>query len=182
MSTDYELQGWFPFADPGRATVEHVAAVLGATVSINLQGNPTFRSDSLLVHSYEPKREDDRAAARSAFGFDINLTLVFADYSRGEDARMIFAVQNVMRSVVSLAAVPGLRAVLLEEERRDDLLMTNVEGGKLTLNREFEGWRVWPEMLADVPEPHHFESLRVLSAPVRLDQGRPLSPDRERRS
>jgi len=115
------------------------------------------------VHSYEPKREDDRAAARGAFGFDINLTLVFADYSRGEDARMIFAVQNVMRSVVSLAAVPGLRAVLLEEERRDDLLMTNIEGGKVTLNREFEGWRQWPEMLADVPEPHHFESLRVLT-------------------
>jgi hypothetical protein len=162
MSTDYELQGWFPFDDPGAGAVEHVAAVLGATVSINLQGNPTFRSDSLLVHSFEPKREDDRATARGELGFDINLTLVFADYSRGEDARMIFAVQNVMRSVVSLAKVPGMRAVLIEEERRDDLIMVEIEDGQVTLNQDFEGWRLWPEMLADVPQPHNFKSLHIL--------------------
>jgi hypothetical protein len=162
MSTDYELQGWFPFDEPVKATIEHVAAVLGAPVSTDVKGNPTFRLDSLLVYSYEPKREDDRTSARAALGFDINLTLVFADYSRGENTRMIRAVQNVIRSVLSLATVPGLRAVLLEEERRDDLLLLGIDDGRVTLNQEFEGWALWPEMLAVVPEPQHFESLHVL--------------------
>jgi len=162
MSTDYELQGWFPFDEPVKATVEHVAAVLDAPVSTDMRGNPTFRSDSLLVYSYEPKREDDRASARRALGFDINLTLVFADYSRGEDTRMIRAVQNVIRSVLSLATLPGLRAVLIEEERRDDLLLLGIDEGRVTLNQEFQGWALWPEVLAVVPEPHHFESLHVL--------------------
>ena len=163
MSTDYELQGWFPFDEPVKATIEHVAAVLGAPVSTDLRGNPTFRLDSLLVYSYEPKREDDRTSARQALGFDINLTLVFADYSRGENTRMIRAVQNVIRAVLSLATVPGLRAVLIEEERRDDLLLLGIDEGRVTLNHEFEGWSLWPEVLAVVPEPHHFESLHVLS-------------------
>jgi hypothetical protein len=118
MSTDYELQGWFPFDEPAKATVEHVAAVLGAPVSVDVKGKPTFRSDSLLVYSFEPKRDYDRESARAALGFDINLTLVFADYSRGEDTRMMRAVQNMVRSVLSLAAVPGLRAVLIEEVER----------------------------------------------------------------
>jgi hypothetical protein len=162
MSTDYELQGWFPFAEPVKSTVEHVAAVLDAPVSMDLKGNPTFRSDSLLVYSFEPKREDDRDSARKALGFDINLTLVFADYSRGEDTRMIRAVQNMVKAVLSLAAVPGLRAVLIEEERRDDLILLSLDNGRVTLNREFEGWSLWPEVLAVLPEPHHFESLHIL--------------------
>jgi hypothetical protein len=161
MSTDYELQGWFPFDEPGPETVQHVAAVLGEAVSVDLKGKPTFRSDSLLVYSFEPRREDDRDTARAALGFDINLTLVFADYSRGEDTRMIRAVQNMVRSVLSLAAVPGLRAVLIEEERRDDLLLLSIENGKVTLNQAFEGWSLWPEVLAVVPEPHHFENLHL---------------------
>jgi hypothetical protein len=162
MSTDYELQGWFPFDDPGPAAVEHVAGVLDATVSVDVKGKPTFRTDSLLVFSFEPKREDDRELARAALGFDINLTLVFADYSRGEDTRMIRAVQNMIRSVLSLAAVPGLRAVLIEEERRDDLVLLSIEDGQVTLNNKFEGWALWPEVLAIVPEPHIFEDLRIL--------------------
>jgi hypothetical protein len=162
MSTDYELQGWFPFDDPGPAAVEHVAAVLDATVSVDVKGKPTFRADSLLVFSFEPKREDDRELARAALGFDINLTLVFADYSRGEDTRMIRAVQNMIRSVLSLAAVPGLRAVLIEEERRDDLVLLKIDDGQVTLNNKFEGWTLWPEVLAIVPEPHIFEDLRIL--------------------
>lgn len=162
MSTDYELQGWFPFADPGAGAVEHVAAVLGATVSADVKGKPTFRVDSLLVYGFEPQREDDRSSARTALGFDINLTLVFADYSRGEDARMIRAVQNMVRSVLSLAAVPGTRAVLIEEERRDDLVMLSIDDGRVTLNQEFEGWALWPEVLTVVPRPHHFESLHIL--------------------
>jgi hypothetical protein len=162
MSTDYELQGWFPFDEPGKASIEHVASVLDAPVSLDVKGNSTFRSDSLLVYTFEPKRENDRDAARVALGFDINLTLVFADYSRGEDTRMMRAVQNVIRSVLSLATVPGLRAVLIEEERRDDLILLSIEAGRVTLNRDFEGWSVWPEVLAVVPEPHHFESLRIL--------------------
>jgi hypothetical protein len=163
MSTDYELQGWFPFEDPGKAAVEHVAAVLGVPVSLDVRGKPTFRVDSLVIYSYEPKRADDLEAARQALGFDINLSLVFADYSRGEDTRMIRAVQNVVRSVLSLATVSGLRAVLIEEERRDDLVLLSVDGGQVTLNQGFEGWSVWPEVLAVVPEPHRFESLRILS-------------------
>jgi len=163
MSTDYELQGWFPFDNPGKTTVEHVAAVLGAPVSMDVKGKPTFRLDSLLVYSFEPKREDDRVSARAALGFDINLTLVFADYSRGEDTRMIRAVQNVVRSVLALAAVPGLRAMLIEEERRDDLVLLRISDSLVTLNQAFEGWSLWPEVLAVVPEPHRFESLHILS-------------------
>ena len=162
MSTDYEFQGWFPFEEPINATIHHVAEVLDAPVSLDVKGNPTFRSDSLLVYSFEPKREDDRDSARTALGFDINLTLVFADYSRGEDTRMIRAVQNMIRSVISLASVPGLHAVLIEEERRDDLILLSVDDGKVTLNRKFEGWSLWPEVLAIVPEPHHFETLHIL--------------------
>ena len=162
MSTDYELQGWFPFDEPGKTAVEHVAAVLGVPVSLDVRGNPTFRLDSLLIYSFEPKREDDQEAARTALGFDINLTLVFADYSRGEDTRMIRAVQNIVRSVLSLATVPGLRAVLIEEERRDDLVLLSIENGQVTLNQQFEGWALWPEVLAVVPEPHRFESLCIL--------------------
>jgi hypothetical protein len=171
MSTDYELQGWFPFDEPAKATVEHVAAVLGAPVSVDVKGKPTFRSDSLLVYSFEPKRDYDRESARAALGFDINLTLVFADYSRGEDTRMMRAVQNMVRSVLSLAAVPGLRAVLIEEERRDDLVLMSLDNGQVTLNRAFEGWALWPEVLAVVPEPHHFDSLHIRDHP-------PVPPDR----
>jgi hypothetical protein len=163
MSTDYELQGWFPFDEPAKATVEHVAEVLGAPVSVDVKGKPTFRLDSLLVYSFEPKREDDRETARAALGFDINLTLVFADYSRGEDTRMVRAVQNLIRSVISLAAVPGLRAVLIEEERRDDLILLSINDGQVTLNSTFEGWSLWPEMLAVVPEPHRFDALQILT-------------------
>lgn len=162
MSTDYELQGWFPFEDPVKSTVEHVAAVLGASVSLDVKGKPTFRSDSLVIYSFEPKREDDLDSARTALGFDINLTLVFADYSRGENTRMIRAVQNVIRSVLSLATVPGLRAVLIEEERRDDLILLSIDHGQATLNNKFEGWSLWPEVLDIVPEPRHFESLHIL--------------------
>jgi hypothetical protein len=161
MSTDYELQGWFPFPTPGQAAVEHVAAVLDAPISLDLKGNPTFRVDSLLVHGVTPKTDDERRSARAALGFDVNLTVVFADYSRGEDARMLQAVGNMVRSVLSLATLPGLRAVLIEEERRDDLVLLAIDEGRVTLNREFEGWRVWPEVLAVIPEPHHFESLHL---------------------
>lgn len=163
MSTDYELQGWFPFEEPVKAAVEHVAAVLGVPVSLDVRGNPTFRLDSLLIYGFEPKRVDDLAAARTALGFDINLTLVFADYSRGEDTRMMRAVQNIIRAVLSLATVSGLRAVLIEEERRDDLMLLSIDGGQVTLNKEFEGWSLWPEVLAVMPAPHRFESLRILT-------------------
>jgi hypothetical protein len=164
MSTDYELQGWFPFENPVKAAVEHVAAVLDVPVSLDVRGNPTFRLDSLLIYGFEPKRADDREAARAALGFDINLTLVFADYSRGEDTRMIQTVQNIVRSVFSLAAVSGLRAVLIEEERRDDLMLLSIDKGQVTLNQEFEGWALWPEVLAVVPQPHLFKSLHFTSA------------------
>jgi hypothetical protein len=138
--------------------VEHVAATLGTPVVRDEEGVPRLFVDGLQVYAIEPEDAEEVSRARRLLGFDINLTLIFADYSGGDGAKSIRVVQNIMRAVVSLAAIRDVHAVLLEDYR-DDLISLSVEQGSLTLNAAWEGWTLWPEVLAVIPEPHHMQNL-----------------------
>jgi hypothetical protein len=158
MSThDYYMHGCFPFAELESDIVAQAGKVLGVPVT-ELDWGLQVSDDGLFVSADLPENAEDIASTASLVGFRCNASIAFQDASYS-DAEMVIRVnRNVVRVAASFAAWPPLRAVLLEE---DSVPVMEIENGKVTLNQDWDGWSVWPEALAAVPQPYEKRSLRL---------------------
>jgi hypothetical protein len=158
MSNEVELLLHLPAESPELAGIESVAGVLGAPVVDDPGQSPRVRTDGLLVYGVRAD-DDDRELAHNLFGLDINLTLVFVNLALGDTAGMIRVEQSIMKVMLNFAAVPGCRGVYVEDYASDAVIL-RFEDGTVTLNRDWEGWALWPEVLQIIPEPRRLEKLR----------------------
>jgi hypothetical protein len=159
MSThDYYLRGSFPFHRPEAETVAQAGKVLGVPVT-ELEWGPQVSDDGLFVSADLPEN-DQVAWLADRLGFRCNASVVFEDASYSEEDMQIRVNRNVVRVAASFAAWPQVRAVLLEEDS-DSLLVMSIQDGHVVLNQDWDGWAIWPEVLAAVPEPYELRSVQL---------------------
>src|SRR5687768_12964256 len=144
MSDEVELLLHLPSDSPAIDAIARISAALGAQVAGGPEGSARVQSDGLLVYGVEPDG-DDRELARSLFDLDTNLTLVFVNLSHGDTEMKIRVEQNIMRIMLLLAAVKGSRGIYVEDYSPDAIVL-RFESGQLTLNQDWEGWQLWPEV------------------------------------
>jgi hypothetical protein len=94
------------------------------------------------------------------FGFDVDVVLAFTDIGRSSQRRRAQVYTDVVRATLAATDVVGAHGVLFEDFD-DDSLILRVDGGRLTLNDRWPGWRAWPEVLDVIPAPHRFAPLHM---------------------
>jgi hypothetical protein len=157
MPDDLELLIRTRVEDPLEGALVRVANLLGTSVETDSDGLRGVRVDGLLVYGVVPD-EEDRRIARRIFDLDSNLTLVFVDLSADGGESMIRVQQNIMRVVLGMVA-DASTGVLIEDYSPGAIVLAFTDG-RVTLNQDWDGWRLWPEVLEVFPSPHHLESLR----------------------
>ncbi len=64
-----------------------------------------------------------------------------------------------MKIMLMLAATSGSRGVFVEDYSPHAIILA-FQDGRITLNQDWEGWRLWPEVLEVIPQPRRIESLQ----------------------
>jgi hypothetical protein len=157
MSDEFELLLRTLAEDPLEGTLVRVANLLGTSVTTDDDGLRGVRVEGLLVYGVVPD-EEDRGVARRTFDLDSNLTLVFVDLSADGSESMIRVQEDVMRVVLGL--VTAFSAGVLIEDYSPGAIILTFTDGQVKLNQDWDGWRLWPEVLAVFPPPRRLERLR----------------------
>ncbi len=154
---EYEFLAHIPVGDPAVEAFNRISIALDAPVTAGPDGSPCVQADGLLIYGSEVD-EEERSLAR-ALGVEANLTLTFVDLSHGRGEMLIRVVQNMMRVVLLFAEMSGTSAVLTQDYTEDAIVL-RIRDGELTLNQGWEGWELWPEVLAIIPAPRRMERVR----------------------
>jgi hypothetical protein len=157
MSLEYEFLLSLPSPASEQAVMQQVSALLDVPVVPDAEGSPRVEGDGLLVYSLTPD-ELDKPVGRRMFDLDVDLSLVFVNLVRGDDAKYVRAEQNVLRVVLHFAEVAGARAVLVHDYSPDAIIL-KVQDGRLIINQDWDGGAAWPEILEVIPLPHRVERL-----------------------
>jgi hypothetical protein len=119
-----------------------------------------IQTDALLIRGVQAD-DDDRELVQELFGLKINVTLVFVESSGGDNGILVQAMQDIMKASVLLAVVDGVRGVPIDDYNSESIIL-GIQDGRLTLNRDWDGWSLWPEVLSVIPQPHRLESMHGL--------------------
>jgi hypothetical protein len=150
MSIDYEFAGWFPFQDPADEAARVVAEAMGAPAV-----SSTIQHGGLRVYVDVPD-DDELRQIRKHLGIDANLTLLFTPY--GPDDLLTEGQRAMLRSVAALAR-HGVRGMLFGDYGSDESLILRSDGGGLTLNETWIGWRGPPDLTSAITEPYETATL-----------------------
>jgi hypothetical protein len=159
MSEELELLVHLTSPRPAEAALKRIASLFGISVEIADSGEPEVCVDGLLVYAVEPDDAEDRHVVLQIFDVNSNIALVFVDLSRADRAATVQVQQNIMRAVVMFATDPESEGVLIADYSPTSIIVA-FKDGRLALNRDWDGCRLWPEVLAVIPPPQQMASLR----------------------
>jgi hypothetical protein len=143
--------------DPTSPALGRVAEALGVPL-VTDAGDLRVRGSDVHVRAAEVGRAN--ALPTRMFGFDVDVVLAFTDIGRSSPRRRARVYTDVVRATLAATDVVGAHGVLFEDFD-DDSLILRVDGGRLTLNDRWPGWRAWPEVLDVIPAPHRFAPLHM---------------------